>query len=72
MLARSNLEIGEVEEAIKLLNEVKLDYNDTQSNIAYNKIGVIMGWTLKGIIIYCYNIFKILKFIKIWINRLYC
>jgi len=49
LLARSSLEIGDVDEAIKLLNDVKLDYNDTLSTIAYNKIGVIMGWTLKGL-----------------------
>ncbi|ORX41844.1 TPR-like protein [Piromyces finnis] len=49
LLARSNLEIGEIEEALKLLNEVNLNDDDSQSEFAYTKIGVIMGWTLKGL-----------------------
>jgi len=49
LLARSNLEIGEIDEAIKLLDDVQLNYDETQSNLSYNKIGIIMGWTLKGL-----------------------
>jgi len=49
LLARSNLEIGEIDEAIKQLNEVQLNFDENQSNLSYNKIVIIMGWTLKGL-----------------------
>jgi len=53
LLARSNLEIGEIDSALKLLNEVQLDKDVSQSNLSYTKIGIIMGWTLKGL---CYEL----------------
>lgn len=49
LLARSNLEIGEIDESLKLLNEIQLNYDESKQNLAYTKIGVIMGWTLKGL-----------------------
>lgn len=50
LLARSYLEIGETDESLNILNKIELENQEIlNSNTSYSKIGIIMGWTIKGL-----------------------